>query len=699
MKRLTNSNIDLTLIFIPIIPDYIETALRTLYEKAPPNLNFRVIVVDQTKDGVYGKVAKYTDLIIRNPNPNRTNMGFSKANNEGILHALHWGSKYIACCNDDIEFLDSRFWDGLMQQFQAFPEMMAVCPASPIEPGWGYGLGGDGKWITGNSCPSWGVQVNENIYPKAPDGHAITLEEARTPEGYNMLLAHRQGHIEGFAGWFVVWKREVLEKIGLYYERFGPGCFLPNQKVLMADLKHREIQKIREGEELISHTGKKNKVLNVIKKFYDGDIYEIKLVGTHEKIYVTPDHRVFCIPSRKQKDGRNYPWSMMKKIVTEKTVKELKEKDLLFFPKLDIASNKLDMTKFGIKERKAYKPNFVVNETLFKVFGYFLAEGNLLKNTYKGEKYINGIGFTFHENEKDYAKEIVDYFSLYNINSSIRFNHIKHNMSIEVYNAYAGRIFKELFDEYSYDKSIHPDILTCDNNLLKSLFLGYYNGDGCINHSFKEKSVKKYEQIEIKTVSYKLAKDIRTILHKLHIPSLLRTYKASGLARRKGYEIYVSQTYFSEIFGNEKDNKRKRNEVFKEDDKIFYPIREIKTQKYKGYVYDLEINGDHSYIVDYVSVHNSGEDYDAVHRIYIAGGRASATMRSFVWHWWSKTKEAVSTRIDIAPFTKRRFQDTNALFEHSPDGANSPIFPPRDNEPFSNKRKRKDEGFFVEDPR
>ena len=104
--------------------------------------------------------------------------------------------------------------------------------------------------------------------------------------------------------------------------------------------------------------------------------------------------------------------------------------------------------------------------------------------------------FTFNEKETEYAKEIVDYFNLYNINSTIYFKHICHSMRIEIYNAYIGRIFKELFGEYSYGKSIHPDILTCDNNLLKSLFLGYYNGDGCINHSFKKKSIKRYEQIQ-----------------------------------------------------------------------------------------------------------------------------------------------------------------------------------------------------------
>ncbi len=219
MKKLTNSNIDCTFVFNPIIPEYIRPALESLYKFTP--INFRVVVVDQTQNGVYGLVHDYADLIIRFPR--RLNVGFAKSVNEGILHGLHWGSKYIAVCNDDILCLNEHWWQGIMDQYQTYPEMMAVCPASPIEPGWGYGLGGDGKWIPGNQCPPWGVTIEENIYPKAPDGSPITLEIAQTQKGYDMLLAHRQGHIEGFAGWFVIFKRETLEKVGPYDERFGPG--------------------------------------------------------------------------------------------------------------------------------------------------------------------------------------------------------------------------------------------------------------------------------------------------------------------------------------------------------------------------------------------------------------------------------------------------------------------------------------------
>ena len=79
--------------------------------------------------------------------------------------------------------------------------------------------------------------------------------------------------------------------------------------------------------------------------------------------------------------------------------------------------------------------------------------------------------------------------------------------------------------------------------------------------------------------------------------------------------------------------------------------------------------------------------------------QASATMKSWVWHFWSKTREGVKTRTDIVPYTRKVFQNCDALFVPSPDGVNSPIYPPRDNEPYSNKRKLRSMGIFVDDPR
>lgn len=207
------SRIKIVFVFPIIQKNYIKRALETLYQFTPYQV--RTIVIDQTKDGIQNEVGHLADMIIRV----RRNLGFAKAMNEGIIHGLHWGAEYVSACNDDVEFLDERWLSGVEDFWKQYPEMLAVNPCCPIEPGWGYGIG-----IPNHTCPDWGVVVGKDIYPKKPNNQPLTYEESKTKQGYDWLInGYKQGHIEGFAGWCVIMKREGWEKIGLYDERFYPG--------------------------------------------------------------------------------------------------------------------------------------------------------------------------------------------------------------------------------------------------------------------------------------------------------------------------------------------------------------------------------------------------------------------------------------------------------------------------------------------
>lgn len=212
--------IDAVFVFPVIREEYIFNALSSLYRNT--DCNFRVIVIDQTVRGIYDsnergrtEIKGFVDLYLR---PKR-NLGFAKAMNEGIIHGLHWGAKYIVACNDDVEFIDKRWWYGMEEFFEEQPEMIAANPASIIEPGWGYG------YNTPNfKCPDWGIEREGNIFPKKLDGGAFTYEDAHSEGGYDWLLNHyKKGWIEGFAGWCIVGKRQLWEEVSLYDERFVPG--------------------------------------------------------------------------------------------------------------------------------------------------------------------------------------------------------------------------------------------------------------------------------------------------------------------------------------------------------------------------------------------------------------------------------------------------------------------------------------------
>jgi hypothetical protein len=196
-----------TFVFNPVRTNFIRPAIETLYKYTEMGGN-RVVVVDQTLDGI-GKIDG-VHLVIK---PHR-NLGFAKSMNEGIIHGRHWGSKYITCCNDDIEFINKRWWDGILETFNQDEKILAVNPMSPREPGWGYGLE-HGKYID-----------------------LIDYKETYTEEDYDYLLEgdfsaiqglpdtfpkKKVGVIDAIATWCTVFKREFFDKFGMYDERFYPG--------------------------------------------------------------------------------------------------------------------------------------------------------------------------------------------------------------------------------------------------------------------------------------------------------------------------------------------------------------------------------------------------------------------------------------------------------------------------------------------
>ena len=97
-------------IVLPYIrDDYVGKCLDTMYKHTEKD-SFYVIGVDQTVNGYYDK---RFHLYLR---PAR-NLGFAKAANEGIIHAVRWGIPYIGVLNDDTEFMGSKWFQGILDEF------------------------------------------------------------------------------------------------------------------------------------------------------------------------------------------------------------------------------------------------------------------------------------------------------------------------------------------------------------------------------------------------------------------------------------------------------------------------------------------------------------------------------------------------------------------------------------------------------
>jgi len=181
-----------TFVFPIVRKDYILDALKSLHLMTPNNYN--VIVVDQTQPDreFEEKLRLHCDLWVKT----KKNYGFSQAVNFGIRLAP---TEYVTICNDDVVFVWSGWWQGIMETFKRYDTAICVNPMSPKEPGWGYGEEG----------------FREHL----------TFKESIGPENIERLIEEKNGQmIDGLVCWCTTFKRKTLvDEIGLFDERWFPG--------------------------------------------------------------------------------------------------------------------------------------------------------------------------------------------------------------------------------------------------------------------------------------------------------------------------------------------------------------------------------------------------------------------------------------------------------------------------------------------
>lgn len=350
-------------------------------------------------------------------------------------------------------------------------------------------------------------------------------------------------------------------------------CLHPDMEVITYD-GMKKISDIIIGDMVLTHKGRFQKVLEVIPTNYDGQMIKVFTKGANQEfpIITTPDHMIMTKESYYNGKG-----IVQKRLLTKMAshlsiqTNHQRKKDYVVFPRIsiidDISSESIDM---------------------MKIYGYYLSEGSLVRRKKYG---LSEIMFSFGKSDKEYqfVSELVLALKHCGINSTVRLT--IYGWRVRVYNVKLAELLKSTFNEHADKKMIQTWIKLLPPEKLHVLFDCYLNGDGY--------DVVNEKHFTASTVSRQLCIDLRDIALKL------------------GYTVSLSSGIRGDIILGRKVKTKKSwrmsfvlgSQFLKNDkDFIYLKVKKIEHIDYKGFVYDLVIDKDHTFCTPYGTVHNCNHD-------------------------------------------------------------------------------------------
>lgn len=194
----------------------IERCLETLYKYTEPN--FYVYVIDWSAKGIDMSLReKYKNLmIIRTPKTDvhyTGNLGHSQATNLGIQLAQ---TPYVTLLNDDVEFVNSGWWQGILDTFEKVAKATPNRPALMVN-------------AASIKLPDWSVGR-----PKGEDHYILPYKKEYTEDDWRSLIdeSHYVNEhltiqpgsvIDGINLYCSVVDTKKLLEVGLIDELWYPG--------------------------------------------------------------------------------------------------------------------------------------------------------------------------------------------------------------------------------------------------------------------------------------------------------------------------------------------------------------------------------------------------------------------------------------------------------------------------------------------
>jgi hypothetical protein len=393
-------------------------------------------------------------------------------------------------------------------------------------------------------------------------------------------------------------------KNGLLYCRPGSdGCVVPETKI-MTIKGEVNIKDVKVGDLVYTHKGRFRKVTKVfVRPDKTWDLYSIScLEYINNTLKITGNHPLYI--GNKTNPNNEPKWHSFDD-------GPLQKNDCFVFPKLK--NEKEENIEYEFKDLKI-KPS----RDLGFLIGLYLGDGNVVMRTENKKKFkFTSFALSLYQDKTvERLEQILK--NHFNFDKIYKDKNLKKNYwNIRIFDAKFAEFMFNLCNTGSRTKILDNSAFDWNTEAIEGLLEGLYESDGADCAS----------GINITMVNGGLLSQIKTILTKINIYCSLKSYqKISGFSKHQieMFQLRVTGKQTDKLSFIKKEDLKKKQR-FTETDSYFLLNSLKKSNKiekitYTGKLYNLEIEEDHSYVANGITVHNcdyisklSGEITPCIH--------------------------------------------------------------------------------------